>query len=82
MTNNQPVILASGLTKQFGEFTAVDGVEFEVRYGEIFGFLGPNGSGKTTTIRMMLGLLQPTQGSVEVLGMRVTTNTQKIRKGE
>lgn len=71
-------IIAKNLTKRFGDFTAVDKVNFEVQRGEIFGFLGPNGSGKTTTIRMMLGLLSPTQGSVEVLGMQVAGATAKI----
>ncbi|NTU64038.1 MAG: ATP-binding cassette domain-containing protein, partial [Chloroflexi bacterium] len=50
------------LTKKFGEFVAVDRVSFEVRSGEVLGYLGPNGSGKTTTIRMLLGLLQPSDG--------------------
>jgi ABC-2 type transport system ATP-binding protein len=72
-------ITARGLIKKFGDFTAVDEVDFDVYSGEIFGFLGPNGSGKTTTIRMTLGLLQPTQGSVEVLGLKVNGETEKIR---
>ncbi len=73
-----PVIVSS-LTKRFGDFTAVDGISFEVRRGEIFGFLGPNGAGKTTTIRMILGLLAPTAGSVRVLGMDARRETAKIR---
>ncbi|MEW6718393.1 MAG: ABC transporter ATP-binding protein [Chloroflexota bacterium] len=72
-------IVARNLTKRFGNFTAVEGIDFEVRQGEIFGFLGPNGSGKTTTIRMMLGLLRPTQGTVEVLGVPVTIRPEEIR---
>jgi ABC-2 type transport system ATP-binding protein len=72
-------ILARGLTKHFGDFTAVDDVNFEVQRGEIFGFLGPNGSGKTTTIRMLLGLVKPSTGAIEVLGMRVDGDTSKIR---
>ena len=72
-------ITAHNLTKRFGDFTAVDGISFDVQRGEIFGFLGPNGSGKTTTIRMTLGLLQPTEGSVEVLGMQVYGHTENIR---
>ena len=72
-------IIAKNLTKRFGEFVAVDGVDFEVRRGEIFGFLGPNGSGKTTTIRMMLGLMSPSAGDVAVLGIRVSENPEKIR---
>jgi ABC-2 type transport system ATP-binding protein len=74
-----PAIAAHHLTKRFGDFTAVDGVDFEVQSGEIFGFLGPNGSGKTTTIRMTLGLMRPTSGSVEVLGLPVDGDTQAIR---
>jgi ABC-2 type transport system ATP-binding protein len=77
--DTQPAILATNLTKCFGDFTAVDKVNFEVRHGEIFGFLGPNGSGKTTSIRMMLGLMKPTSGSVEVLGMKVDGDTARIR---
>jgi len=75
----QPAIFANSLTKRFGDFTAVDNVNFEVHHGEIFGFLGPNGSGKTTTIRMMLGLMKPTSGEVDVLGMKVDGDTGKIR---
>ena len=75
----QPAILANSLTKRFGNFTAVDSVNFEVYPGEIFGFLGPNGSGKTTSIRMMLGLMKPTSGEVDVLGMKVDDDTGKIR---
>ena len=64
------VLEVSGLTKVFGEKTVVDGVSFEVRRGEMFGFLGPNGSGKTTTIRMCLGIMRANSGSVRVLGSR------------
>jgi ABC-2 type transport system ATP-binding protein len=79
MNSEQPAIIANSLTKRFGDFTAVDGINFEVRRGEIFGFLGPNGSGKTTTIRMTLGLMKPTSGEVDVLGMKVDGDTAKIR---
>lgn len=75
----QPAILATSLTKRFGDFTAVDSVTFEVYRGEIFGFLGPNGSGKTTTIRMALGLMEPTSGAVQVLGMDMDSAGAKIR---
>ena len=61
-------IQASDLTRKFGDFTAVDRVSFEIKRGEIFGLLGPNGSGKTTTIRMITGLLEPTLGSARVMG--------------
>ncbi|RJP50568.1 MAG: ABC transporter ATP-binding protein [Anaerolineaceae bacterium] len=79
MNSLQPAIVVTNLTKRFGDFTAVNGINFEVQRGEIFGFLGPNGSGKTTTIRMMLGLMKPSSGAVEVLGMKVDGDTQKIR---
>ena len=78
MDDTIPAIAAHDLTKRFGNFTAVDGVNFEVRHREIFGFLGPNGSGKTTTIRMMLGLMKPSAGSVEVLGMPVDGGNRRV----
>ena len=62
------VIETSGLTKRFGDFTAVAGIDLDVRRGEIFGLLGPNGSGKTTTIRMALDIIRPESGSVSLLG--------------
>jgi ABC-2 type transport system ATP-binding protein len=68
------------LTKTFGDFTAVDGVRFNIRTGEIFGFLGPNGAGKTTTIRMLLGLLRPTSGRASVLGFDIVDEAEKIRQ--
>jgi ABC-2 type transport system ATP-binding protein len=79
MENSEITIRVQGLVKKFGDFTAVSGVSFEVRQGEIFGFLGPNGSGKTTTIRMMLGLLKPTAGEAEVLGISVNETPELIR---
>ncbi|RLC65920.1 MAG: ABC transporter ATP-binding protein [Chloroflexi bacterium] len=79
MRNDDFTIIARGLTKRFGDFTAVDGIDFQVRRGEIFGFLGPNGAGKTTTIRMMLGLLKPTAGTVSVLGVAVAEHPERIR---
>ncbi len=63
-----PVIRTQGLTKQFGAITAVDSVDLDVRQGDVYGFLGANGSGKTTTVRMLLGLVLATSGSIEVLG--------------
>ncbi|MBN1439516.1 MAG: ABC transporter ATP-binding protein [Anaerolineales bacterium] len=76
----KPVVRVESLTKRFGEFTAVDRVSFEIPAGEVVGFLGPNGSGKTTTIRMLLGLLQPTAGSGEVLGFDICANAEEIRE--
>ena len=77
--NDQPAIVTRDLTKRFGDFVAVDGIDFDVRRGEIFGFLGPNGAGKTTTIRMMLGLLKPSAGTVSVLGVSMAEHPERIR---
>ena len=79
MDGNLPAIAVHNLTRRFGDFTAVDSVTFEVRSGEIFGFLGPNGSGKTTTIRMMLGLMKPSAGTVMVLGTSMESGAGRIR---
>lgn len=73
------VITVSALTKKFGDFTAVDAVSFEVQRGEVVGYLGPNGSGKTTTMRMLLGLLRPTAGSAQVLGYDIVRDAERIR---
>lgn len=67
------------LTKNFDKFVAVNNVSFNVKKGEVFGFLGPNGSGKTTVIRMILGLLQPTSGDVSVLGYDISKDKEKLR---
>ena len=61
-----------GLTKDYGEVLANDGVTFDVERGEIFGYLGPNGAGKTTTIRTLLGFISPTAGSAQLLGRDIT----------
>jgi ABC-2 type transport system ATP-binding protein len=74
-----PIVHVDGLTKRFGSFTAVDHVTFEVEPGEVIGYLGPNGSGKTTTIRMLLGLLLPTEGNATVLGLDVEKQAEAIR---
>ncbi len=73
-------VIAEELTKKFGEFTAVDHVSFQIKTGEIFGFLGPNGSGKTTTIRILLGLLRPTEGRGTILGYDIVKQAEEIRK--
>jgi len=74
------VIEAQGLTKCFGDFTAVDHISFTVQSGEVVGYLGPNGSGKTTTIRILLGLLRPTEGRAQILGYDVVRQTEKVRQ--
>ncbi|MST34318.1 ATP-binding cassette domain-containing protein [Acidimicrobiaceae bacterium USS-CC1] len=63
-----PAIATEKLTKRFGSFTALDGLDLEVRQGEVFGFLGPNGAGKSTTLRLLLGLIRPSSGSARILG--------------
>ncbi len=77
-TANRYAIRVEGLTRDFGNFRAVDHISFEVPRGQIFGFLGPNGSGKTTTIRMLLGLLRPTEGSAAVLGHDITRQAERV----
>jgi ABC-2 type transport system ATP-binding protein len=72
-------VSVSGLTRKFADFTAVDGVSFTVHAGEVFGFLGPNGSGKTTTIRMLCGLLPPTAGSGTVAGYDIVREQGAIK---
>ncbi|HEY5849957.1 MAG TPA: ABC transporter ATP-binding protein [Lysobacter sp.] len=71
---------ARGLTKRFGSLVAVDHVDLSVPRANVYGFLGPNGSGKTTTIRMLCGLLTPTQGDVEVLGLRIPEQAEELRR--
>lgn len=73
-------IEANQLTKQFGAFTAVDHISFQVKEGEIFGFLGANGAGKTTAIKMMSGLLLPTSGTATIAGYDVLTQSKLIKK--
>ena len=74
------VITAHKLTKKFGDFTAVDHISFDVRKGEIFGFLGANGAGKTTAMRMLCGLSLPTSGEATVAGFDVYKENEKIKK--
>lgn len=75
----EPIIRVEHLTRKFGGFIAVDDVSFSVVPGEVVGYLGPNGCGKTTTIRMLLGLLQPTSGSAQVLGFDAYEQTEEVR---
>jgi ABC-2 type transport system ATP-binding protein len=76
----EPVISVRNLTRKFGNFVAVDHINFEVGAGEVVGYLGPNGSGKTTTIRMLLGLLAPSDGKATVLGFDVYKQSEEVRK--
>ena len=77
---NGAAIIADNLVRKFGQFVAVNGVSFQVEKGEIFGFLGPNGSGKTTVIKMLTGLLPLTSGSARVEGLDVQTKAEEVRE--
>ncbi len=79
-SDNSPVISVKNLVKKFGTFTAVDNITFEVKKGEIFGFLGANGAGKTTAVRILCGLAAPTSGEVKVAGYDIYRETEKIKK--
>ena len=79
MANQVPPLEVLGLTKKFGNFTAVDHVSFTVQPGEVLGYLGPNGSGKTTTIRMLCGLMTPTEGTARIMGIDVTQNPEAVK---
>lgn len=77
---DQAVIRARGLTKRFGAFTAVNAIDLDVRAGEIFGFLGANGAGKTTAMKMFIGLSRPTEGEASVAGFDVYTQSEAIKR--
>jgi ABC-type multidrug transport system ATPase subunit len=74
----QPVIQVKNLSKQYKNIAAVDGLSFTVNEGDVYGFLGQNGAGKSTTIRMLLTLVQPTSGEIELFGMKLNTHRNKI----
>jgi ABC-2 type transport system ATP-binding protein len=76
---NINVIEAKNLTKKFGDFTAVDAISFEVKKGEIFGFLGANGAGKTTAMKMLIGISKPTSGEATIAGFDIYTQTELIK---
>ena len=78
--NTNKVIQVEGLTKMFGDFTAVNAITFDVEKGEIFGFLGANGAGKTTAMKMLIGISKPTSGNANVAGFDVFTNAEDIKK--
>jgi ABC-2 type transport system ATP-binding protein len=73
-------ISCAGLTRRFGEFTAVDELSFRVAPGQFFGFLGPNGAGKSTTIKMLTGLLEPSSGRIEILGQHFTAGSLDLKR--
>lgn len=80
MINNNNIIIVKDLVKKFGSFTANDKLNFEVKKGEIFGFLGANGAGKTTAIKILSGLSKPTSGTAMVAGFDVSKQTEKVKK--
>lgn len=80
MTAGAPAIETHGLRKQFGALVAVEGLDLRIERREVFGLLGPNGSGKTTTIRMLCGLMQPTAGTATVAGIDVRQDPEGVRR--
>lgn len=80
MNREDHIIRVENLTKKFGNFTANDDLSFFVKRGEVFGFLGANGAGKTTAIRILCGLLQPSSGVIEVAGFDVNSQSNKVKK--
>lgn len=78
--SSAPVVRTHALHKRFGDLVAVHALDLEIRRGEVFGLLGPNGSGKTTTIRMLCGLVLPTSGTAEVAGFDITTQAEQVRR--
>jgi len=76
MSESDATLRVENVTKRFGDFTAVEGLSFDVRAGRVFGFLGPNGAGKTTTIRMIVGITAPDEGKVELFGERMSGTVQ------
>ena len=75
-----PAVVTRALRKEFGELVAVESLDLTIRRGEVFGLLGPNGSGKTTTIRMLCGLLVPTSGDATVVGFDILTQSEQLRR--
>ena len=78
--NQEKIITVKNLTKTFGSFTAVKGISFDVNKGEIFGFLGANGAGKTTAMKMLIGISKPTSGEAVVAGFDVKTQSEMVKK--
>ena len=80
MQRTKPIVSVKNLIKAFGDFHAVDGISFDVYPGEIFGFLGANGAGKTTAMKMLIGLWKPTSGSASIAGHDIYKETEKIKR--
>lgn len=80
MSANSIAIQTKDLTRRFGPYTAVDKVNFSISYGEIFGFLGANGAGKSTTIRMLCGILEPTEGTATVAGFDINEDSERVKE--
>src|SRR6056300_1225968 len=80
MKQHEKVIQVDKLTKKFGDFTAVDAISFDVSKGEIFGFLGANGAGKTTAMKILVGISKPTSGNATVAGFDVYTQKEDIKR--
>ncbi|SDX13215.1 ABC transporter ATP-binding protein [Flavobacterium degerlachei] len=78
--NQEKIISVQNLSKKFGDFTAVNNISFEVNRGEIFGFLGANGAGKTTAMKMLIGISKPSSGEATVAGFDVKTNSEMVKK--
>ena len=78
--NQKKIIEVENLTKKFGDFTAVKSISFHVNKGEIFGFLGANGAGKTTAMKMLIGISNPTGGNAIVAGYNVQTQSELVKK--
>ena len=80
LMDTAPTICTQSLTRRFGEFVAVDGIDLRVSRGQFFGFLGPNGAGKSTTIKMLTGLLAPSSGRIEILGLDLTAHPVEVKR--
>jgi ABC-2 type transport system ATP-binding protein len=80
MNNNELIIKTENLTKHFGHIAAVDGLQLEIKKGEIFGLVGPDGAGKTTTIRMLAGIMDPTSGSATIAGFNLRQESERIKE--
>src|SRR5215831_11854871 len=76
----EPALLTDGLTRRFGDFTAVQDVNLHVETGQFYGFLGPNGAGKSTTIKMLTGLMAPTSGRMQILGLDLSTDLVDVKR--